>query len=68
LDRGSGMLKPIMAITGLIVVISVAAGVGSKLATGKGGVEFMAGPRIDPMEFMLRFDIAQPADEIKDLI
>ena len=62
------MLKSVIAVTGLIVVISAAAGIGSKLASGKGELEFMAGPRIAPLEFMSRFDMTQPADAIKDLI
>jgi len=62
------MLKAVIAVTGLVVVISAAAGVGSKLASGKGEAEFMTGPRISPQQIMLKFDKTQPADEVKDLI
>ncbi len=60
------MLKTIIALTSLVVVVTVAAGIGSKLASGKNQVEFVAGPPISPQEIMLKFDMSQPAVEIKD--
>jgi hypothetical protein len=62
------MLKAVLAVTGLVLVTSVAAGIGSKLASSKPQVEFVPGPAISPMDMMLKFDMTQPAVEIKDLI
>jgi hypothetical protein len=62
------MLKAALAITCLVVVISVAAGVGSKMATGNSNIELMSGAQISPIEMMLKFDMTLPADEVKDLI
>jgi hypothetical protein len=38
------------------------------LASSKPQVEFVPGPAISPMDMMLKFDMSQPAVEIKDLI
>jgi hypothetical protein len=62
------VLKAAIVLTSLAVVVTVAAGIGSKLASGKVQLESPAGPRISPMEIMLKFDMGQPADEIQDLI
>jgi hypothetical protein len=62
------MLKATLAVTGIVVAVAIAAGIGSKLASGRNDVEFMAGSRISPLEIMLKFDMTQPAEEIKDLI
>ncbi len=60
------MLKVAIALTSLVVVVSAAIGIGSKLASGKSEIEFVSGPRISPLEIMLKFDMSQPAEEIKD--
>ena len=62
------MLKATLAVAGLVVAVSVAAGIGSKLASGKSNVESWTGDRISPLEIMLKFDMSQPAEVIKDLI
>jgi hypothetical protein len=62
------MLKAALAVTGIVVVVSIAAGVGSKLASGKSDFESTTGVRISPFEIMLKFDMTRPAEEIRDLI
>jgi hypothetical protein len=62
------MLKATRAVTGIVVAVAIAAGIGSKLASGKSDFKSTIGSRISPLEIMLKFDMTQPAEEIKDLI
>ena len=61
------MLKAGIVVASLIVVVTVAAGIGSKLASGKSET-WTGGARISPHEIMLKFDMTQPADEVKNPI
>jgi hypothetical protein len=62
------MLKGTLAVTGIVVAVAIAAGIGSKLASGKSDVKITTWSRISPFEIMLKFDMTRPAEEIKDLI
>jgi hypothetical protein len=62
------MLKVALAVTGLVFVVAVAAGVGSKLASGESDIKSPTGARISPSEIMLKFDMTRPTEEIRDLI
>jgi hypothetical protein len=61
------MLKAGIVVASVIVVVTVAAGIGSKLASGKSDNRAWSAPRISPHEMMLKFDMTQPAEEVNPI-